>query len=228
MHRHLITWALRLLALLVSLPAWAAAPTHIAASLVADGVAAPGSTTTLAVVMRPDPGWHGYWSNPGDAGQGPTFQWTLPRGASAGTPRFPVPQTLEIAGLMNHVYEHAFAILVPLTVPGDARPGSAIPVRLALHWLACTDQICVPEQGELAVAVPISASAAPNPRFDAWRQALPAPLGSPARFALGPDKLRIAIPLPAGTRLEAPHLFVSDEGVADYAAPSNLPAPAIR
>ena len=32
---------------------------------------APGSTITLAFTMRPAPGWHGYWRNPGDAGTEP-------------------------------------------------------------------------------------------------------------------------------------------------------------
>ncbi len=31
----------------------------------------PGTTLTLAFVMRPQPGWHGYWRNPGDAGAEP-------------------------------------------------------------------------------------------------------------------------------------------------------------
>ena len=31
---------------------------------------APGRTTMLAIRFTPDPGWHGYWSNPGDSGRG--------------------------------------------------------------------------------------------------------------------------------------------------------------
>ena len=35
------------------------------------GMPAPGTATTLAIVMRTDRGWHGYWSNPGEAGLAP-------------------------------------------------------------------------------------------------------------------------------------------------------------
>ena len=41
---------------------------------------AAGSTVTLAFVMRPEPGWHGYWRNPGDAGAEPRIAWRLPDG----------------------------------------------------------------------------------------------------------------------------------------------------
>ena len=41
---------------------------------------APGSTVTLAFVMRPQPGWHGYWRNPGDAGAEPRVDLAAARG----------------------------------------------------------------------------------------------------------------------------------------------------
>ena len=42
---------------------------------------------------------------------------------------------------MNHVYEHEYAILVPLTVPATAQPGAKLPVALLLPLavnLICT------------------------------------------------------------------------------------------
>ena len=101
-----------------------------AAELVAEGPAAPGKDVTLALAMRPAPGWHGYWLNPGDAGFGMTLTWTLPAGASTGALRYPVPRPLLIAGLMNHVYEDAYAVLVPLTLPASAVPVAALPTAV--------------------------------------------------------------------------------------------------
>ena len=125
-----------------------------------------GDTVMLAFVMKPGKGWHGYWQNPGDAGQGMRLKWDLPLGWTAGTPLYPTPETLLISGLMNHVYEHDYAVLAVLTLPADARPGSRLPVRVKLDWLACTDQICVPEQAELTLRVPQREAGAANP-FDA-------------------------------------------------------------
>lgn len=187
---------------------------HIHANLVADAPA--GGKVTLALLMRPEAGWHGYWSNPGDAGFGLTLDWHLPQGATAGTPRFPVPQTLVISGLMNHVYEHDYAVLVPVTMPAGA---GAVPVSVSAQWLACTLQICVPERAELQTTIRPGEA---DPRFTQWRAALPGPLDRPGSFALTPTSLRVAIPFPASARLSDPHLFVGTEGLVDYAAPQSF------
>ena len=81
----------------------------------------PGETLTLALRFTPEPGWHGYWSNPGDAGYGMRLAWHLPEGWKAGEPLYPVPHKLLIAGLMNHVYEGEYAVLVPIEVPAKRR-----------------------------------------------------------------------------------------------------------
>jgi thiol:disulfide interchange protein/DsbC/DsbD-like thiol-disulfide interchange protein len=214
--RKLVALAFAWLAVLAIVPVHAA-PTHIAAKLIAEGPGAPGGTVTLALAMQPEPGWHGYWQNPGDAGIEITLDWVLPRGAKAGAAQYPVPETLLISGLMNHVYEHDYAVLIPLTLPADAAPGARLPVRLKAKWLACTDKICVPEQDELETEIVVGAKAAGDPRFDAWRQALPAPLGSPARFALSAGHIRLAIPLPAAQRVENPHLFFFADRLIEYA-----------
>lgn len=200
-------------------PAAWAGPSHIAAELVAESAARPGETVLLALHMRPEPGWHGYWQNPGDAGLGITLDWTLPKGASAGALQYPVPTTLLLSGLMNHVYERDYAVLVPMTLPAEAAPGTELPLRAHAEWLACTDKICVPESAELTGTVAVGAPGPRDPRFDGWQAALPAPLGARASFALAGGKVRLGIPLPASVRLEAPHLFMASEHVADYAAP---------
>ena len=216
--------ALKMLAFLalallgVSAPARAGTP-HIAPELIAESAATPGGTVTLAVLMRPSPGWHGYWSNPGDAGQPLTVEWSLPKGASVNALRFPVPGTLLVSGLMNHVYEHDYAVLAELKVPADAAPGSVLRVTGKARWLACTDKICVPEEGDLALTVTVGQPGARDARFDSWRAALPAPLGSAAHFAIAGNTVRIAVPLPAAVKLDDPHLFVATDSVVDYAAP---------
>jgi thiol:disulfide interchange protein len=200
-----------------------AQPTNITASLVVEGPARPGGTVMLAILMQPKPGWHGYWLNPGDAGLGMSLDWTLPEGARAGEPQYPVPSTLLIAGLMNHVYKGEYAILVPLTMPASAKRDSVVPLTLDAQWLACTDEVCVPERGRMTTSVRIAAdSGKPQARFDAWRAKLPAPLDAPARFALAGGTLRLAVPLPASVELDAPHLFLASDRVIDYAAPQRF------
>ena len=184
--------------------------------LVAEGPAPAGGEVELAIEMIPAPGWHGYWLNPGDAGLPMDVKWQLPKGFAAGPLRYPVPGRLEIAGLMNYVYERDYALLVRLKVPADAK--GLIPVRAEAHWLACTDKICVPEQGTLAIDLPVGTGTPQRAQFDQWRRALPRPLASVGHFAVAGDKLRVAIPLPASVAVDKPYLFPMTDGPVDYAA----------
>ena len=67
------------LAILVTLlGASPALANHMSVSLVPESRSVlPGGTATLALTMRPEAGWHGYWRNPGDAGTEPRIQWRL-------------------------------------------------------------------------------------------------------------------------------------------------------
>ena len=211
-----------LLAMALS-PAQAAPANHIAARLIAEHPAAPGETITLAVHFTPEPHYHGYWQNPGDAGLGTELIWTGP--GKAGTPRYPVPETLLISGLMNHVFQSDYALLIPYTLPTTAQPGAQLPLSVAANWLACTDTMCVPESATLSTTITIAApgtQSPPTPQFDAWRAKLPAPLGAEAHFALDGQTLRLAIPFPANSPITAPHLFASTENAAAYAAPQSF------
>ena len=188
--------------------------------LVAEGPAPPGGEVELAIHMRPEPGWHGYWQNPGDAGLPMDVKWQLPQGFSAGPLRYPVPTRLTVAGVMNYVFERDYAVLVRLKVPVDAE--GTIPIRAAAHWLACTDKICVPEQGQLSLDVPVGHGTPNRPQFDHWRTDLAQPLAAEGHFATARDKLRVAIPLPASVGVKEPYLFPITDDVVDYEAPQSF------
>ena len=220
-YRLLVAVLWRCLALCLGAPVALAAPTHITAELIAEAPTAPGRPATLAIHMRPEPGWHGYWLNPGDAGLGMTFKWELPAGTKLGEPLYPVPDTLLIAGLMNHVYKGDYAILAPLTLPADASAGIPLKIAVEAQWLACTDTICVPERGRLETWVTPGARA-PDSRFDRWRAHLPAPLGAASQFAMDGSSIRLGIPLPATMALENPHFFPAQDRVFAYATPQKF------
>jgi DsbC/DsbD-like thiol-disulfide interchange protein/cytochrome c biogenesis protein CcdA len=198
-------------------------PTNISAKLVAERAEVlPGTTTMLALAMTPGPGWHGYWLNGGDAGFGLTVDWTLPEGVTIAPFAYPVPEPLTLFGLMNHVYKHPYALLAQVRVDRAVAPGSDLTISGQARWLACTDEICVPESALIAVKLTAATKAvqAPaDPRFDAWRAALPPELDRAGRWQRQGDRLRMAIPLPGAMAVADPHLFLGDRGFADYGAP---------
>lgn len=120
----MVVQCFRMVTALLALFAFPAlAKTHIQPRLIAESSApAAGSTVTIALEMRTEKGWHGYWSNPGQAGFAPRLVWTLPRGATMGAPEFPVPTTLTVAGLMNYVFEADHALIFAFKVPAGLAP----------------------------------------------------------------------------------------------------------
>ncbi len=204
----------------------ARAQNNIDARLVSESPSpAAGSTVLLAIAMRPKPGWHGYWKNPGDAGFGARLDWNLPQGAATGAVRYPVPERLIVAGLMNHVYNGDHALLVPLTLPAGLAKGKKLPIRLKGEWLACTDRVCVPERAELALDLEIGDGAiatADRARFDSWRANLPRPLGSPSRFERSGETIRIAIPYPANLAAPDPWFFAATGNALAYLGPQKF------
>jgi DsbC/DsbD-like thiol-disulfide interchange protein/cytochrome c biogenesis protein CcdA len=213
----MLRWLFAILFLL-SAPAAAQLPRSnaIQPELVAEGPAIPGGEVELAIVMHTRPGWHGYWVNPGDAGLPMSIKWELPTGASVGPLRFPVPDKLLVAGIVNYVYERDHAILTRLKVPAGAT--GQLPIRANATWLACTDKVCVPERGEFSLNLPTGGAATSDSRFNEWRRALPRPLASPARFAVRGDEIEIAVPLPSSVEVAKPYFFPADDGPIDYAA----------
>jgi thiol:disulfide interchange protein/DsbC/DsbD-like thiol-disulfide interchange protein len=224
----LLLWLASVLSVLSPATASAEAPErrHIATEFIAETDApAAGSVVSLAVRMTPEPGWHGYWKNPGDSGIEPAVQWTLPRGASAGPLEYPVPGRLIVGGLMNYVYEDPYALLLKLKVPAGLAPETPLPIRGKFDYLVCTKEICVPESADLALDLKVGAPGAPPTRrsaFDGFRQALPKPLGSEARFQWSDGKFSLSIPLPASIAGDDPYFFPLTDGAVDYAADQKI------
>ncbi|HUJ01633.1 MAG TPA: thioredoxin family protein [Usitatibacter sp.] len=135
---------------------------HVEAQLVSDQLSAqPGKPVLVGLKLRMVPEWHTYWKNPGDSGLPTRIRWELPPGWKAGPIEWPYPTKLPVGPLMNYGYEDDVVLLSELTPPADAKPGSA-DIRARVQWLVCRD-ICVPEKGDLDLALPVSAA---QPRRD--------------------------------------------------------------
>jgi DsbC/DsbD-like thiol-disulfide interchange protein/cytochrome c biogenesis protein CcdA len=210
----------RLLLLLFLFIAAPAAARHMSGVLVADTPhPRSGQDITVALVMTPEQGWHGYWQNPGEAGFPPKFGWTIPKDVLIGAPEFPVPQLLIVAGLANYVFEGEHALLFRVSLPDGLKAGQQIPFKLSANYLVCSAEVCVPETADFALTLTTGDGKDRDPRFDGWRARLPAPLGSDAHFSYEQPLIRFAIPYPAGAALVNPRVFpVGQKAIIDSSA----------
>jgi thiol:disulfide interchange protein DsbD len=223
-------WLPFILAIVLATPAAAqinAAP-KVEASLIAEnGEVAPGASVTVALQEIIAPGWHTYWSNPGEAGLPTEINWTLPPGWKASAIIWPYPERLPVGPLMQYGYEGTVWLLTTITVPPDARPGVIVTLKAAADWLVCKD-VCIPE--DTALTVPLTVSASPmapyatvKDAFDAARAKIPAPSPWPVTFHAD-DALDLFVASPSLTKmpLKDASFFPSAEGVVEGMAPQQL------
>ena len=187
--------------------------------------AAPGSTAVVAIRQKIKPGWHTYWRNQGDSGGPTTLTWSLPDGVSPGDILWPLPERQRLQSLMNYGYSGAAFLPVPIEIPASARPGGTLALRVTAHFYVCSDQMCVPEDLDLALNLPVREGAAPlDPRFGQAIQDVvttaPRPAGIEARAAFVDGKLTLTAtggPLGGATPKWA-YFYPFEGGVIDHAA----------
>ena len=119
-----------------------------------------GRAFDVAVHFRIDPGWHIYWTNPGDSGLPTTVKLTLPPGFKADPVQYPAPAVLpQSGGLVNYGYESEATLLVRVTAPPTLPAGPA-KITVVADWLVCQDR-CLIGHAELPVDLPTAATAEP-------------------------------------------------------------------
>jgi len=171
---------------------------HVDARLIAERpTIAPGETITLAVRQLIARGWHTYWQNPGDAGEATRIAWDLPAGFQASDIAWPPPKRIDLGPLTNYGFEDEAVLLVDVTAPSHLSAGERVPLRAHVSWQVCKD-ICVPEEVELNLDLPVSATVSPpDPLwenvFSEARKALPRPLPSSASFVQKGDELLLVL-----------------------------------
>src|SRR5271170_423033 len=152
---------------------------------------APGQSFWVALELDIRDGWHTYWRNPGDSGQATSIKWQLPPGLTAGDIVWTAPHRFELPPLVNYGYAKHATHLVKITAAGDLRSGAPIALSAKASWLVCSD-VCIPEDAELQLKLPVSgANGAVDPKdaalFEAARSEVPlaAPAATSARVEGG-------------------------------------------
>ena len=105
-----------------------------------------GDKLLVGLQFKLSPGWHTYWKNPGDAGEGASITWSLPEGIKASEILWPGPETIPVEPLMTFGYEDEITLLTKIKAL-DAAVFPAI-IKAKVSWYTCKD-ICVPQEANL-------------------------------------------------------------------------------
>ena len=145
---------------------------HVRVELITDR-AVPGPGMRLGLKFDLDPDWHIYWQNPGDSGGPPEATWSFPPGMMASGIEWPVPERIDIGGLVNYGYHNSVVLPVAVALAADARIPQGFTVKASVRWMACAN-LCVAGKAELALTFPLSAEE--NRLVPGWKAAVDAAL----------------------------------------------------
>ena len=195
-------------------------------------VLVPGDTATIAIRLRPQPGWHTYWRHAGDVGSPPSVAWRLPEGFTADSLRWPTPELIASPPLASYGYEREVHLLGAIHVPSTARVGSSATLAGTITWVVCNVE-CFADEVDLALTLPVGT--APDADTAAARAITAEEARVPVRradwvFGAAVDSdavvLRVRPPegsgLLAGSNRARVRFFVDSAGVIDHATPAVL------
>ncbi len=147
---------------------------------------APGQTIEVGIRFLIDEKWHTYWRNPGDTGLPPDIKWDLPEGIEPGEIRWPYPTIYRNNHLVDFVYFEEVTLYTSLTVPTDWPVGEIFPIGAEVNWLMC-EEICIPGQGSLSLAIPVAEVASLDPKEQAALEA------TQQKWPAAPDSIQAAM-----------------------------------
>ncbi len=190
---------------------------HVEAGLVTEHEAiVPGQDFVVGVKLKIDPKWHTYWINPGGPGLPTTVEWELPEGFEAEALQFPYPHQFETAGMIGFGYETEVIHPVIIRASEKIKPGEVITLKVAVNWLMCDDQTCVPGSANLSIDLKVAeekgAETTDAAAIEASRQALPvAPEGWQSGYEVKDGQVVVTIAVGKALKVIPENLVIYPE-----------------
>ncbi|MBS1902777.1 MAG: hypothetical protein JSS75_03650 [Bacteroidetes bacterium] len=138
------------------------------------GAVTPGKPFTLGIRLQLEPGWHTYWSTPGDAGTAMIVSLVNTPEYSIGPLQFPTPHKMVSEDLITYGYEDDVVFLVRVK---PTSPAASHRLTFKINWLACLS-VCLPAEATITFDLdslsPIQAKE-DQKLLDKWTARLPQP-----------------------------------------------------
>jgi len=201
--------------------------------LIAEGESVPlGHPLRLwaGLLFRMDPGWHIYWKNPGDSGEPPKINWTLPDGFHEGAIRWPTPKRLGHGSVVDYGYEGQ--VLLIATIEGPIRSEGVkleeVPLTADVKYLVCRE-ICIPAKAHLTLSVPAGASSSTEGKewaglLRAGRAQLPKPLSPGPHLSVEASGDQLVLSAERLGAVRSATFFPDDPNVVENSAPQGFVA----
>jgi DsbC/DsbD-like thiol-disulfide interchange protein len=206
-------------------PAQNSADEHVKVELVSEENAiVPNQQLRLGIQFDLEQGWHTYWINPGDSGEPPRIEWTLPTGFQANSIQWPYPARLSTPPFVDYGYEHQVLLPVLLRTPSGLKEGETVKITAQVHYLVCRE-VCIPGQKQLVLELPVKdhATASSNaPLFASAQRQLPKALPEGWKISATSSGDEFQLRLRTGKPIASPQFFPLEPEQIENAAPQNV------
>jgi len=195
---------------------------HCTAKLVSEEKSiAPQKSFALGLHLEIEEGWHSYWSNPGDSGAPPKFDWILPAGFSVEGPFYTAPERLNVGDLTSFGYSKEAFYRFEIRNSLKDLPQEPPSLILDAEWLVC-EKTCVPAKHRFEIKLPVKTEAEPSedaPLVARFQNLLPSPMDMESiEWKESPEKVQIKLTLKEpGELLD---VFPSVDWLVDLKKPS--------
>jgi len=182
-----------------------------------------GSEETLLVGLefKLSPGWHTYWENPGDSGEGASIKWNLPSGFKASTILWPGPKRIPVEPLMTYGYEDKALLLTEIKSPKEF--SNPVKISAKINWLTCKD-ICIPQEGQVDMTLIKGPKVANQFTSKLKEVALTVPKNfpSPYRVSVINEKIFLQFEKEGSRNISEAYFFPKEYGLVNYTADQKL------
>jgi DsbC/DsbD-like thiol-disulfide interchange protein len=170
---------------------------------------------SVALHFSLEDGWHTYWVNPGDSGEAPRVTWTLPPGVTAGPIKWPAPEHLGSASVVDYGYKNEVTLLVPMHASANLLAQAPLVLNASVRVLVCKD-ICVPGKAQVSLALPVTGRPpAPNlaehSLFTSARARLPRAAPVNWKFTATEEKDSFVLSAQVGKRVDRAYFYPLEE-----------------
>jgi thiol:disulfide interchange protein DsbD len=178
-------------------------------------------TLLVGLEFNLSPGWHTYWENPGDSGEGASIKWNLPSGFKASTILWPGPKRIPVEPLMTYGYEDKALLLTEIKSPKEF--SNPVKISAKINWLTCKD-ICIPQEGQVDMTL-IKGPKVANQFTSKLREValtVPKNFPSPYRVSVINEKIFLQFEKEGSRNISEAYFFPNEYGLINYTADQKL------
>ena len=175
----------------------------------------PGDELLIGFKFTLNPGWHTYWENPGDAGEGASIKWNLPNDVSASEILWPGPQRIPVEPLMTFGYEDEVVLLTKIYTS----EATIVPLNLnaLVSWYTCKE-ICIPQEAEVSIPIKLGNKTPSTSKviLDQTLEEVPIQFEGTYRVQRLEDSYILQGQLENQDQYDSIYFFPKDYGLTDY------------